>query len=480
MNLQEYAQYDGLGLAELVRRRAVTPRELAALALQAIAQINPQINAVIGLIIEHPDGLDEAALPDGPFRGVPFLIKDLVIHAADVPTDSGSRMTAGMVFPYDTELMARFKRAGLVTLGRTNAPEFGMNVTTEPVLHGPTRNPWNTTRMPGGSSGGSAAAVAARIVPWAHANDGGGSIRIPASACGLVGLKPSRGRISLGPDFGEALLGLAGEFAVTRTVRDCAALLDAVHGAAPGDPYAIAAPERPYSKQIASGPGKRRIAYTTTGFHGIPADPACVTAVVQTARLLESLGHEVVEAAPEVDYAAVIEASLPAWTSWAASAVETTRRLAGRTPSPENLEATTWACYQHGLNEVSGLDVFNAQAAFNQLTRSVAAFMQDYDLLMTPTMPGPPPELGYYNANDPAHDARGWLTWLFNEGAHFTNLFNVTGQPAISLPLHQTSDGLPLGIQFVGRAGDETLLLQLARQLEEAQPWADRRPPVSL
>jgi amidase len=479
MNLQEYAQYDGLGLAELVHRRAVQPRELAELALRAIAQINPQINAVIGLLAERADEIDEAALPDGPFRGVPFLIKDLVIHAAGVPSDSGSRFSSGIVFPHDTELMARFKRTGLVTLGRTNAPEFGMNATTEPVLHGPTRNPWNPARVAGGSSGGSAAAVAARIVPWAHANDGGGSIRIPASACGLIGLKPSRGRVSLGPDFGEALLGLAGELAVTRTVRDCAALLDAVHGAAPGDPYVIAPPERPYSKEILLPPGKLKIAYTTVGFHGVQSDPACVQAVEATARLLESLGHELVAAAPEIDYEAVLQASIVTWCGWSAGAVETMRRFFGRTPSPENLEATTWACYEYGM-QMSGLDVLNALAVFNQINRALGAFMQEYDLLMTPTMPAPPAELGRYNADDPSYDARGWLTKLLDEPAHFTALFNITGQPAISLPLHQSDDGLPLGIQFVGRHGAEALLLRLASQLESAQPWAGRKPPISL
>ncbi|MBV9789923.1 MAG: amidase [Chloroflexi bacterium] len=479
MNLQEYAQYDALGLAELVQRRSVTPRELAALALQAIAQINPQINAIIGMIIEDPDQIDEAALPDGPFRGVPFLIKDLVIHAAGVPTDMGSRLTQGVVFPHDSELMARYKRAGFVTLGRTNAPEFGSNVTTEPVLHGPTRNPWNTNHSSGGSSGGSAAAVAARIVPVAHANDGGGSIRIPASTCGLVGLKPSRGRVSLAPDFGEALLGLGIELAVTRTVRDCAAILDAVHGAAPGEPYVIAPPERSYSKELKGGHGKYRIAYTTTAFNGLQSDPACVEVVAKTVQLLESLGHEVVEAAPEIDFEAVLEASVPAWAGWTAGAVENTRLFFGRTPTPELMEATSWALYQEGL-KTSGLDVMRAIAIFNQTNRAMGAFMQEYDLLLTPTMPKPPAELGTYNADDPSQDAQSWIRWLLGDPAVFTAMINITGQPAISLPLYQSADGLPIGSHFVGRMGDEATLLRLARQLEEAQPWIDRKPPVSL
>ncbi len=322
--------------------------------------------------------------------------------------------------------------------------------------------------------------MAARIVPWAHANDGGGSIRIPASACGLVGLKPTRGRVSLGPDFGEAVLGLACELAVTRTVRDSAALLDAVQGPGLGDPYIIAPPDRPYLEEVTTPPGRLRIAFTTTGINGVKSDPECVQAVEETARLLESLGHTVVEAAPQVDFEALLVASLPTWTGWVAGAVETARLLLGRTPSPDNLEATSWACYQHGVNEVSGLDVLNALAVFNQTNRSVAAFMQGYDVLMTPTLPTPPVELGYYNADDTSLDAMGWLDKLFNGWALHTALFNITGQPAISLPLHQTSDGLPIGVQFAARFGDEATLFRLAGQLEQVRPWIDRKPPISI
>lgn len=477
MNLQEYAQYDGLGLAELVRRKEVTPRELTDCALTAIEQVNPKLNAVIGLIVERADQVDEAALPNGPFRGVPFLVKDLVLHLANVPSDSGSRLFQGITAPYDTELAARFKRSGVVMLGRTNTPELGLNVSTEPVLHGVSRNPWGTARTTGGSSGGSSAAVAARVVPLAHANDGGGSIRIPASLCGLVGLKPTRGRVSLGPDFGEAVLGLAIEFAVTRTVRDCAAMLDAVQGAAVGDPYIIAPPARPYLEEANTTPGKLKIAFTTTGFNGVKSDPACVQAVEETARLLESLGHTVVQAAPQVNYDMLLGASLPAWAGWAVFAVEFARVFFGRTPTPETLEALTWACYQQGL-QATGLDILNALAVFNQVNRGVGAFMQEYDVLMTPTLPSPPVELGYYNQNDESLDAKGWLLKVFNGYALYTMLFNVTGQPALSLPLQQTDSGLPIGIQFAARSGDEATLIRLAAQLEQAQPWINRKPSV--
>lgn len=478
MELHEYAAYDGLGLADLVRTRQVTPRELARCALQAIAQVNGSINAVIAPVLTDPEQIDEAALPDGPFRGVPFLIKDLVLHASGVPSDSGSRLFKDIVYSYDTELMARFRRAGLITIGRTNTPELGVNVTTEPVLHGPTRNPYDLGRSSGGSSGGSAAAVASRIAPLAHANDGGGSIRIPASCCGLVGLKPTRGRVSLGPDYGEALLGLACELAVTRTVRDCAAILDVVQGPGAGDPYIIAPPTRPYLDEIATEPSPLRVAVMTTGFNGVPADPECVRAVEETGRLLETLGHTVVEAAPTIPFPAVLDASMPAWTGWVAGAVESTRAQFGRVPSPENLEATTWACYEYGARQVTGLDILRALAVFNQVSRSVAAFMEGYDVILSPTLNAPPAELGFYNANDPTVDARGWIEKLFQGAGHFTMLWNITGQPAISLPLHQSAAGLPIGVQFVGRMNDEATLLRLAAQLEQAQPWHERRPGV--
>lgn len=480
MNLQEYARFDGLKLAELVRKKEVKAGELVELALKAIEKVNPELNAVIGLIIENSSKINEANLPDGPFKGVPFLIKDLVVHAAGVRCDSGSRLMENVVLDYDTELMARFKKTGLVTIGRTNTPEFGLNVSTEPVLHGPSKNPWDTSKTTGGSSGGSSAAVAARIVPWAHANDGGGSIRIPASCCGLVGLKPTRGRVSLGPDFAEAVLGLAIEHVVTRTVRDSAAMLDAIHGPAVGDPYIIAPPPRPYFDEVAASPGNLKIAFTSTGWDKSKSDPVCIEAVEETAKLLGSLGHIVEEAAPQFNYEALLNAAIPAWTGWVAGAVEMTRLLLGREPSAENLEATSWACYQHGLKNVSGLDVLSSLAVFNQVNRTVGAFMQDYDVLLTPTLPAPPVELGYYNANDKTLDAKGWIDKLFFGFAKFTGLFNITGQPAISLPLHQSKAGLPIGLHFVGRWGDESTLIRLAGQLEQAKPWIDRKPAVSI
>ncbi|UCH19692.1 MAG: amidase [Deltaproteobacteria bacterium] len=480
MELHEYSKFDGLGLAKLLQQKEVKASELADLALTAIKQLNPEINTVVGHIIEDSNQVDENDLPDGPFKGVPFLVKDLVVHSAGIPTDWGSRLTQNVVFDYDTELMARFKKAGLVIIGRTNTPEFGLNVTTEPVLHGPSQNPWDTSKITGGSSGGSAAAVAARIVPWAHANDGGGSIRIPASCCGLVGLKPTRGRVSLGPDFGEAVLGLAIEHVVTRTVRDSAAMLDAIQGPGIGDPYIIAPPARPYFDELSTEPGSLKIAFTSTGWNGVKVDPECVKAVADTAKLLESLGHTLIEAKPSFDFEALLNACVPAWAGWVASAVEAAKLLLGRTPSPDNLEATSWVCYQHGLNKVSGLDILNALAVFNQVNRTVGAFMQEYDVLMTPTLNAPPVDLGFYDANDESLDAKGWIDKLFLGFAHFTGLFNITGQPAVSLPLHQTDSGLPIGVQFAARFGDEATLIRLAGQLEQSIPWIERKPQISI
>jgi amidase len=480
LKLYEYGNYDGLGLADLVRRKEVKPAELAALALAAYNQCNPELNAVISLIIERSDQVRETQLPDGPFRGVPFLIKDLVIHAAGIPSDSGSRLFENMVFPHDTELMARFKKAGLVTIGRTNTPELGINVTTEPVRHGPSKNPWDTRKSTGGSSGGSAAAVAARMVPWAHANDGGGSIRIPASACGLVGLKPTRGRVSLGPDFGEAALGTAIEHVVTRTVRDCAAMLDAIQGAAVGDPYTISPPARSYLAEVTIPPGKLRIAFTTTAWNGVKSNPDCAKAVEDSARLLESLGHTLVETTPAVDFNAMIDACVSVWCGWVAGAVEAAKRFRGRNSIREELEATTWACYQHGIHKVSGIDVFQALSVFNRINRSVGAFMQGCDVLLSPTMPTPPAALGVYNANDDSLNAKAWMEKLFHGAGAYTSLFNITGQPAISLPLHQTDSGLPIGIHFAARLGDEATLFRLAGQLEQTTPWIDRKPPISI
>jgi amidase len=475
MKLTDYTAFDGLGLAQLVRSKEVSAEELLRCALTAFERANPKLNAVIGTLEAEAQAAVARGLPQGPFTGVPFLIKDLVIHAANVPCEMGSRLARGVVFPHDTSLMARFRKAGVVTFGRTNAPEFGFNASTEPVLKGATRNPWNLEHSPGGSSGGSAAAVMAGIVPLAHANDGGGSIRIPAASCGVFGLKPTRGRTPLGPDTGEALNGLGIEHVISRSVRDSAAMLDATQGGDVGDPYQIAPPTRPYLEEVAREPGRLRIALCRTPASGVPVSPECVAAVEDVARLCQSLGHEVIEAAPRYDVAQFDHANGVIWSTNLVLFAEGVSQAMGRPVGEETLEATTWACVQYGRT-LKALDVQLALAALNQVTRTVSSFFVEHDVLLTPVMAQPPLKLGVLNANARL-SAQEWLRHIFTL-CPFTALFNATGQPAMSVPLHWSAQGLPIGAHFAGRWGDEATLFRLAGQLERARPWATRRPPV--
>lgn len=475
MHLDEYSRFDAVGLAELLRRKEVKPEELLQAALDGIARVNPKLNAVIDVREADARAALKQGVPDGPFQGVPFLVKDLVLHGAGVPTDLGSRLARGMVFPHDSVLAERFRQAGLVVLGRTNTPEFGNNATTEPVLHGPTHNPWNPQHSPGGSSGGSAAAVAAGIVPAAHGNDGGGSLRIPAGHCGLFGMKPTRGRISIGPDTGEALNGMGVEHVLSRSVRDSAALMDATHGPAAGDPYFAPPPERPYLEEVRRKPGRLRIAVTRTAFSGKPIHPDCIAAVDSAAKLCAELGHEVVEAWPVHDVSQLTRAITTVWCAAMTAWADTLGPALGRKAGPDTLESTTWAVVQRG-RELKVADLQNALGVFNHVCRAVGAFFTQHDVLLTPTAAEPPPKLGVLDANVP-RSAEEWYAYLF-DFIPFTALFNVTGQPAMSVPLHWNPAGLPVGVQFAGRYADEATLFRLAGQLEEARPWAGRRPPV--
>ncbi|MDP5185111.1 amidase family protein [Blastococcus sp. BMG 814] len=473
MDVAEYTEHDATGLAELIAAGKVSAAEVHDAARTAIESVNGELNALVGPLFDRPLRHDEG----GRFAGVPFAIKDLVLHAEGVPQRAGSRMLGpGVPFPYDTALMARFRRAGLAAMGVTATPEFGFNATTESVANGPTRNPWDTTRSPGGSSGGSAALVAARALPVAHANDGGGSVRIPAGACGLVGLKPTRGRTTVAPDYQDPLLGLGVEFAVTRTVRDAAGLLDAVHGAEPGDRYLLPAPASTFAAAARPPSGTLRIAVSTAAPNGAPVDAACVEAVQAVARALADTGHTVEEAAPAYDVAAFDEANLVAWCSFLADAAYGIAAVLGTEPSAEVLEHTTLACAEHG-KRLSALDLYAADRAFNATTRAVAGFFTGYDLLLTPTAAAPNTALGHLDADDASLDARGWYDRLF-AFAPFTALANVTGAPAISVPGPTSPDGWPVGVMFLGRPAAEETLLGVAALLEEALPWADRRPPV--
>ena len=473
MNLSEYIEFDGLGLATLIRNGEVSPPEVIDCARQAISLVNPDINAIIE---EFAEPLAANISEQATFAGVPFLIKDLALHAAGVLNESGSRIGAGMRFDHDTHLMQRFRRAGLRTLGRTATPEFGYSSTTEPLTNGPSRNPWDTRRMPGGSSGASAAAVASGIVPLAHANDGGGSIRVPAACCGLVGLKPTRGRVSPGPDLGEALNGLAVEFAVTRSVRDAAALLDEVQGCCVGDPYCIAPPEEPYRDTMNRAPRQLRIAYTHTPWSDMDVDADVRLAVEKTATLCTAFGHEVFEAKPPIDWEEFLRATVVLWTANIAVWIDNVARVTGREPDETNLESTTLACYRYG-KDVQLEKLFQAIGTANALSRSVGLFFEEYDLLLTPTTASPALPVGTIDANDPNLGAMQWSMRIFGF-CPFTPLFNMTGQPAISLPIFRSADGLPLGVQFAGRFGDEVLLLQLARRFEQEVPWPSVAPLI--
>ena len=466
MKPAEYITHDGLGLAELIRNGEISRAEALECALDMAELLNPQINTIIELF---PEPLAASEDTGAPFSGVPFLIKDLGLRAEGVLNEMGSRLARGIRAQHDTDLMKRFRRAGLRTIGRASTPEFGYCPTTEPVLYGPSRNPWDLARMPGGSSGATAASVAAGIVPLAHANDGGGSIRIPASCCGLVGLKPTRGRVPNGPDSAEPLSGLAVEFAVTRTVRDAAALLDAVKGPGVGDPFEIAIPAEPYASSTQQDPGSLRIAWMNEPWSGAGAHQEVKDTVPKTAQLCEELGHRVTEARPELDWEQFFEATVVLWAANLAVFIDFAAMLTGRPVDEDHLEATVLACYREG-KQVKAQTLLMAQATANHICRALGRFFQDYDVLLTPTVAQPPLPLGSINANDPDLDAAAWSARTFNF-CPFTPLFNMTGQPAISLPLHRTAGNLPLGVQFAGRYGDEATLLKLARQLEQAAPW---------
>jgi len=475
ISLKDYTSYDATGLADLVARKQVKPEELLEAALQAVSKVNPKLNAVLQTLPERAQGEIRAGLPKGPFTGVPFMIKELVLHAKGVRQDSGSRLAQGTIPQSDTELMARFRNAGLVLAGTTQTPEMGYNPTTETVAFGPTHNPWNLNHSPGGSSGGSGAAVAAGIVPMAHANDGGGSIRIPAACDGLVGLKPTRDRTPTGPDYADPLCGLAIEFAVTRTVRDTAALLDAVAGPDVGAPSVCVTPPRPYRMEVGAPTGRMRIAWTTTAPSGAKAHPECVKAVHETVKLLEELGHELVEDRPPLEWEAFLKNVHQIWIAFNALSVDAAALATGRKIGPDTLEAVTLACVEEA-RKMSATDLLIAMAHQNTISRQVAEWFLKYDTLLTPTVGKPPPPLGEINQNRAGMKPFEWTQQVFTY-CPFTPLFNSTGQPAISLPLHWTPDGLPVGVQFAGRFGDESTLIRLASQLEQARPWAAKRPP---
>ena len=472
---------DATAQAEMVRAGDATPLELVDAAINRIEKLNPELNAVIHPLFEKARATAGGRVPEGPFRGVPIVFKDLDGASSGDPLHYGNNLlkSTGHVADHDSYLFAKLREAGFIPVAKTNTPELGLMPTTEPEAYGPTRNPWNTNHGVGGSSGGSASAVASGMVPVGHAGDGGGSIRIPASACGLFGLKPTRGRVSLGPEIGEAWAGLVQRHVVTRSVRDSAAVLDAIAGAMPGDPYTAPPPARPFLHEVGVDPGALRIGLRTTAPSALAAtDDECVAASEDAARLLESLGHHVEPASPAaLDEDELMALFFVVMTTHVVWDIKQIAAMAGREVGPDDVEPLTWMYYEAGLAHTA-VQYLEAITAAHAWTRRIASWWAEtpYDLLLTPTMAEPPPEIGDVvgTKDDPWRGMERATPF-----AGYTAPFNVTGQPAMSVPLYwEASRNLPIGVQLVADHGQEDVLLRLAAQLESARPWAGRRPPI--
>lgn len=476
----DLAYLDATAQAELVRRGDLCPLELVDSAITRIEKLNPELNAVIHPLFEQARTAARNNLPAGPFRGVPMVVKDLDGLLAGAPYHAGNRLLASLGFVPDTTsyLFEKLLGAGFVFVGKTNTPELGLMPTTEPLAKGPTRNPWHTERSTGGSSGGSSAAVASGMVPVGHAGDGGGSIRIPASHCGLFGLKPSRGRVSLGPDEGDAWAGLVMRHVVARSVRDSAAILDVLEGPMPGDPYTAPRPARPYRDEVGVNPGTLRIGLRTSAPGAMTeTDAECVAAAEDAARLLESLGHSVEVASPSaLDDGSLMERFMAVFMSAVRAGLDEIALLAGREVGPDDVEPTTWM-YASMAADISGAQYVAAIHAAQLWTRQVVSWWANdgFDLLLTPSCAEPPPVLGDLVSpeDNPLHGALRATPF-----AAYTAPFNVTGQPAMSVPLYFSAAGLPIGAHLVAAPYREDVLFRVAAQLEDARPWADRRPPV--
>jgi len=492
-SFEEYHQYDGLGLAELIRKNEVSAQEVCKEAIRRIDDVNPAINAVITPMYDIARQFSQESIPEGPFAGVPFLLKDLMAAYAGVPLTNGCRGLRNYVPDYDSELVKRYKKTGVNILGKTNTPEFGLVAYTEPELHGPTRNPWNTDHTPGGSSGGSAAAVASGMVPLASGGDGGGSIRIPSSCCGLFGLKPSRGRTPTGPVHGELWQGAAIEHVISRSVRDSAAMLDATCGADNGAPFRVEMPERPYMQEIEREPGRLKVAFNTRSPMETPVHPEYVKATVETALLLQKMGHAVEETEPPIDGKALGMSYMSMYFGEVAADINELKLLLGRDATRDDVETLTWTLGLLG-RATSAFSFVNAIRKWGEASRIMGKFHETYDVYLTPTIAQPPIRVG---ALKPKSFEKAALNMVNSLGlgktlkrsgiieklavenlskTPFTQLANFTGQPAMSVPLHWSPDGLPCGMQFMARIGDEATLFRLAKQLEEEKPWFDKNP----
>ena len=490
----DYQSYDAMGLAELVRQGEVSAEELLQAAIQRAEVVNPEINAIITPLHDFAREQIRSGLPDGPFTGVPFLLKDLLTSLAGTPLSNGSNAFKGQISPTDSELVRRYKNSGVVIFGKTNTPEFGLMGVTEPKAFGPSRNPWNTQHTPGGSSGGSAAAIASGIVPMASGGDGGGSIRIPSACCGLFGLKPSRGRTPTGPYYSELWDGAAVEHVLTRSVRDSAAMLDIIAGPDGSTPYPVTA-DSSYLSALNSPVRTLKIGFSSRSFMGKDIDPEAVKAVENTVKLLTDLGHEVEEVNLQLDGEALADSYLTMYFGHVAADMEYAAQLLGTGFSNLDIEDTTKIVGYIGKT-ISAEQFVTAKRRWNQFAQTMAMFHQRFDVLLTPTLATPPVEIGAFEP--PAFEKFG-MKFVNAFGLHklllktgvvkqmamdsleklpFTQLANLTGAPAMSVPLHWTEAGLPLGVQFMAPMGDETTLFQLANQLETAQPWFHRTAKI--
>jgi amidase/6-aminohexanoate-cyclic-dimer hydrolase len=470
----EYDKYDAIGLAGLIAKREVTPQELLDAVRRRFQAINPTLNATAQLFFDKAEEQIKQGLPDGPFKGVPFVLKDLGQQLKGTITSYGSRVYKNNIADSDSTLVSRYKQAGLVIFAKTTSPEFGLTTTTESALFGQTHNPWNLERTTGGSSGGSGALVASRVVPMGHASDGGGSIRIPASCCGLFGLKPTRGRVPMGPAQFEGWNGCSVHHAVTLSVRDSAALLDATAGAELGSPYFSPPPSRPFLKEVGADPGKLRIALAVATPAGTPLDPECKQAAEDAAKLCESLGHHVEEARPPIEDEWMRNAFLTILRVSVARTLDDAAQKVGRAVTENDVEPVTWALARAGQG-ITSVAYSKAIATMHQVGLAMAKFQQAYDVVLSPALAKPPVALGLLSLS-PASLPQ--YAKEVTEFGPYTALYNVTGQPSMSVPLHWSADGLPVGVMFSGRFGDEATLFRLASQLEKARPWSGKRPAV--
>ncbi|HVR63819.1 MAG TPA: amidase family protein [Polyangia bacterium] len=499
MSIAEYDQLDGLGLAALVRQRQVSPLQLVGEAIARAERVNPTLNAIVTPLYEQARRAAAGPLPEGPFRGVPFLLKDLAVALAGARLTHGSRFVGAYTPAADSTLVERYRQAGVIFLGKTNTPELGLLPCTEPALFGPARNPWNTGVTPGGSSGGSAASVAAGVVPLAHGNDGGGSIRIPASCCGLFGLKPTRGRMPVGPDSSELLAGLGIDHVISRSVRDSAAMLDATAGADAPARYHAPRAAGPFAAEVGVPPRRLRIAVLRapqlTLLGGQALHPDCAAAVDDAARLLIALGHDVEEATLPIDSEELAREFLILMCVEIAVAVAAIAAAQGRRPRRGELEAHTLLTAMVGRQK-SAVRYAIARERLNAIARKAIAFSRRFDLTLAPTLGAPPIAIGAlrtrgFEAAAESFVAATGLSILLRipgvvqrsakrifDFVSFTPLANVTGQPSMNVPLYWNAAGLPVGTMFTAAVGDEATLFRLAAQLENARPWASRRPPV--